>query len=215
MKHKSPILFIRRQAVILAVAAVLYGLLASAYCQPDGVVLLLQQTPAEGGQITPAAGVHRLGMFTELALTAVAKPGYQFVYWLGDVSEPSESSTVVYLDAPKIVIAVFKRAEYGPLVAVERSQSIPGGGGVFPSAADYGNQGFGGPGGKRPSWPSQQKQPEPEPPEVPNFPVPEQGQTGQGDFPVPQPIPEPATISMLGLGTLLVLLRKRKALIST
>ncbi len=173
-------------------------------------MLLLQQTPPQGGTITPAVGVHNFGLNTDVTLTAIPKPGYQFVYWLGDVSDPTANRTIVYLDAPKIVIAVFEQSEYEFLAVQERAQSAPGGG-LFRSAADYARQrggqgGNGGGGGRRPG---PLEPPEPEKPE--DFPVPKVGE----DFPVPEvgedfpvPIPEPATLSFLALGSL-VLLRKR------
>ncbi len=162
--------------------------LEPAYCQSDGPVLLLQQTPPEAGKITPGIGVHNFQSGTEVTLTAVPKPGYQFVYWLGDVSDSTATRTIVYLDAPKIVLAVFEQSEFEFLHAEERSQSAPGGGGLFPSAPDYARQGGGG-GAKRPS-----KRRGPTPPEPEDFPV---------------PIPEPATILLLGFGSL-ALLRKRR-----
>ena len=44
-------------------------------------------------------------------MRAVPKPGFKFLYWLGDVDEMSESETSVQLDSPKIVVAVFSPAE--------------------------------------------------------------------------------------------------------
>lgn len=173
----------------------LCGLIEPAYCQSDDPVLLLQQTPPEAGKITPSVGVHNFESGTEVTLTAVPKPGYQFVYWLGDVSDPTANRTIVYLDAPKIILAVFERSEFEFLLAEERSQSAPGGG-LFASAPDYARQGYTGGGAKRPPkwrWPTP---PEPEEPEEPE------------DFPVP--IPEPATVLLLGFGSL-ALLRKRRA----
>jgi len=200
MKHNSSIFF-GWQPIILTLAVLLCGSLEPAYCQTDGTALLLQQTPTQAGKITPDAGVHHFELNTEVTLTAVPRPGYQFVYWLGDVSDSTANTTIVYLDVPKIVIAVFERSEFEFLAVEERSQSAPHGG-SFASAADYSRQGGAGGGSKRPSkWALTAE--EPEEPELEDPPVPED----VDDFPAP--IPEPATICLMGLGGL-ALLKKRR-----
>jgi hypothetical protein len=181
------------QTVVLVIAVGVIGLLEPAYCKADGAALLLQQTPPNGGSITPVTGVHYFDLNTEVALTAVPEPGYQFVYWLGDVSDPTANSTIAFLDAPKIIIAVFERVKYEFLITEGPSQSAPGGG-LIASAADYSQGGGGGGGGRRP--------PKFRPPGPPEPPKPE-------DFPVPEPIPEPATVSLLALGGLAILTRCR------
>jgi hypothetical protein len=195
--------FLGWHAAILALVVFLCGLPEPAYCQTDGTALLLQQTPPEAGRITPGVGVHSFESDTEVTLTAAAKPGYRFVYWLGDVSDSTANSTVVYLDVPKIIIAVFERSEYEFLVVPEAQQGAPIGG-FFASPVGAGLQGFGGGGGRRPPkwrWPTP---PEPEEPEESEpLPVPEEGD----DFPTP--IPEPATVLLLGFGSL-ALLKKRR-----
>ena len=196
----------------LALAVIVAGLSGPAYCRTNGVALLLQQTPAKGGTISPAVGVHYFDLNTEITLTAVPKPGYQFVYWLGDVSDPTSNSTIAYIDAAKIIIAVFELSEYEFLAAVEeRAKSIPTGG-LRRSAADYARGGGGGAGKpykwSRPSPPEAEEQPPeqpPEPEEEDDFPVPEQGD----DFPVPA-VPEPATVVLLILGSLLAVRRRAK-----
>jgi hypothetical protein len=200
--------------VILALVG-LYGLLEPAYSmdtalerQPsaDTAVLLLQQTNPEAGTVTPDIGVHHFGLNAEVILTAVPKPSYRFLYWMGDVSDPTANSTIVYLDTPKIVIAVFARSEF-ELPEEELQNTVGGIGGMRPSAGDYGNQGFsGGLGPQKFKWPQWGEQPSPPgPPEIPNeFPVPEEELPD--DFPVP--LPEPATALLLGLGGLLFVRRK-------
>ena len=121
--------FIGWRGLISAIAIIVCCLFAPAYCQTSEVSLLLQQTPAKGGAITPTAGVHHFELNSEVTLTAVPKPGYQFIYWLGDVSDPGAASTVVYLDKPKIIIAVFGQTENGTLIA-EEGISFGGGGGA-------------------------------------------------------------------------------------
>jgi hypothetical protein len=206
MMKRNNSIFIRWEAVVLALAVVLCGLLEPAYCETDGTALLLQQAPPQGGKISPSVGVHHFEPYAEVTLTAVPKPGYHFVYWLGDVSDPTANSTIVYLDAPKIVIAVFERVEYDFLVVEERPQSRPVGG-LVGSGADYSRRGGGGGIGRRPSPPSPPSNGENGNGDMNgDFPVPPEG----NDFPVPEPIPEPATVLLLGLGSL-ALLRKRRA----
>ena len=212
MKRNNSI-FTGWECVILALVAVSFGLLGPAYCQTDGIALLLQQTPPEAGKISPGVGVHRFELHTELTLTAIPKPGYQFVYWMGDVSDTTANNTILYLDAPKIVIAVFERAEY-ELLDVEaglQPQSRPVGG-MTASGGDYSRRGGGG-AGRRPIGivangenGNGEDEDFPVPPEGNDFPVPPEG----NDFPVPEPIPEPATILLLSLSSL-ALLRKRRA----
>ena len=195
-------MFLGWKGLILILAFVLFALFRPAYCQLDGTTLLLLQNPDEGGTITPAAGVHYLEQGAEVTLTAIPQPGFQFVCWLGDVSDAMANRTLVYLDAPKIVIAVFEAAEFELALYPERSTSAPGGG-LTRSPKEPINSGFGGPGGERPS-----KQRPPQitlpPEEEHEFPVPEEGD----EFPVPE-VPEPATICLLGFGGLILLNRKQ------
>jgi hypothetical protein len=199
MKSSRPILTVC-EATIFAVAVIMAGLPGPAYCQVQGPALLLQQEPAEGGTITPAAGIHRFALNTTVTLTAVAKPGYQFVYWLGDVGDAVANRTTVYVDGPKIVIAVFERAEFELLEFNEMPTSAPGGGAIA-SAGAFGPRGFGGGGGRRP--PKFRRPPPFEPPEQPDFPVP----GDSDDFPVP--VPEPGTAGLLALGSLCAVVRRR------
>jgi hypothetical protein len=199
MMKREHSIFLGWKGLILIPAFVLFALSGPAYCELDGTTLLLLQNPDEGGTVTPAAGVHYLEQGAEVTLTAVPQPGFQFICWLGDVSDAMANRTLVYLDAPKIVIAVFEAAEFELAIYPEHSTSAPGGG-LFSSPTEILNSGFGADGGKRPHKP-------PGPPQEQNdFPVPEEGE--EEDFPVPE-VPEPATICLLGLGGL-IMLRKRQ-----
>jgi len=150
-------------------------------------VLLLQQTPLEGGTLTPRAGVHCFELNTRITLAAVPKPGFQFLYWLGDVSNPTANRTIVRLDAPKIVIAVFDPV--GPALLVvgdgpeNKGLTVGGGGGaggaLFAGAAEYV--------------------------------LPRRRSSGGGWIIGPRQIiiPEPATVVLLALGSLFVFTRRR------
>jgi hypothetical protein len=137
----------------LAFAIIAFWLIMPAYCQTKDIVLLLEQTPVKGGETTPAAGVHHFKPGAEIMLTAVPKPGYKFIHWLGEVSDATASSTVVYLNKPKVIIAVFEQAEHGGS-ADGGGLPIGGGGGagsgLFPSVLDLSRPGgfSGGGGGK-------------------------------------------------------------------
>ncbi len=175
----------------LAVAIIAFGLIIPAYCQTKDIVLLLEQTPVKGGEITPVAGVHHFKPGTEVILTAVPKPGYKFIHWLGEVSDATASSTVVYLNKPKVIIAVFEQAEHG-ISADGDDLPIGGGGGagggLFPTALDLSRPGgFSGGGGKA----KPQKQ----------------IYFVKGKKPTPE-VPEPATGLLLVLGSLFAFKRR-------
>ena len=207
MKRNKSVSF-RWGTAIAAAAIAVFALCRPSYSQPNEgeVVLYVQQTPVEGGTVNPGVGVHRFGPNSEVTLTAVPNPGYQFVYWLGDVSDATANNTVAYLDAPKIIVAVFERARYEFLAREGGAQSSPTGG-LFGSADDYSSEPLGGEGALRPHkvrGPSAPTPPKEE--EKPkDFPVPKEG----NDFPVPQPIPEPATGMLLILGSMTVFARSR------
>lgn len=201
----------------MTAAALLLCSVSPAHAQIENTALLIQKSPAEGGKINIGEGVHRFEKDAEVTLRAIPNPGYQFVYWLGDVSDAASSTTVVYLDTPKIVIAVFESVRYEFVDLLERAQVSLGRGGLIPSPPDYARTGVSPIGGRRPPkfrWPKL-----PQLPEAPEFPVPEEGEPefpvpGDGDdvdFPVP--IPEPATVVLLGFGGLIVCRRagKRKS----
>ena len=118
--------FVGWKGLISAIAIIAGCIFAPAYCQTSDVSLLLQQTPDKAGETMPLAGVYHFELNSEVTLTAEPKPGYQFLYWLGEVSEPAANSTTVYLDKPKIIIAVFEQTEYG---APDTEMGLPGGGG--------------------------------------------------------------------------------------
>lgn len=186
MKPGSPP-FIGWRRLISAIVIIAGWPFAPAYCQTPNVALLLQQTPAKGGAITPIAGVYHFELNSEITLTAIPEPGYQFVYWLGDVSDPAATSTVVYLDKPKIIIAVFEQAEYGVLAGEVGPSGGGGGSGLVTTVANYGPMGgmSAGTGGRKQKL------------RKPVYP--------KGN----EVIPEPATGVLLVLGSLFAFARRR------
>lgn len=168
----------------MALSIISCGLPTPAHCQTSGVALLVQQTPAEGGIVAPSTGVHHFARNSEIALVAIPKPGYQFVCWLGDVTDPNSSRAVAYLDRPKIVIAVFARIPDEFLFA-----------GESPSAGGSGGS-FGGGGLSRAQEPTP-----PGPPSQPPLRPPKP--------PPPIVIVEPSTILLLALGAVVLRSRRR------
>jgi hypothetical protein len=165
-------------------------------------VLLLEQTPVKGGEIAPVAGIYHFESGSEVRLTAIPEPGYQFVHWLGDVSDATASNTVVYLDKPKVIVAVFEQTEYGTL-AEGGGQSGSGGGaggggsigGLMPTAVDFrrpaGLSGGGGGGSTQP-----------QPGKLVYF-------VDTSDSDTSPEVPEPATGVLLVLGGLFAFARRR------
>ncbi len=198
--EKNNFTFSKWTVAILVLMVVMFGLTGQLYGKTNGSVLLLQQTPTEGGEIAPGVGVHRFEIGSRVTLTAVPEPGYEFVYWIGDVSDATANNTIACLDTPKIIIAVFEKARYDYLPRHENELWAYGN--IYGGAADYTQQGGGGLGGQEP-----RKYGVPERKPGPEFPVPEP--KPESEFPVP--IPEPATGMLLGLGSLLFFKKTRRS----
>lgn len=172
--------------------AVLVFLLTAciAVAQDDtGYALLLQSSPQEAGSITPGNGVLKVQVGQTVELSAVPRAGYRFLYWLGDVGASGAVRTTVQLDSPKMVVAVFERERFDDL----KDASIIAGsaeGGLVGSGSSISGGGSisGG------SYPIINPTPGP----TPTPPL------DDDDFPVPDDIPEPATMALLGLGAFLL-----------
>jgi hypothetical protein len=175
---------------LLLIILIITGLFAPACCLAGDISLFVQQTPDSGGAVNPAAGVYHFAANSQVTLTAKANPGYQFVYWLGDVSDPQAENTVVHLDAPKVVIAVFEQNDSVANVSTPFGAGGGGGGGgglvrnpvdlIQPAAV-------GGASGPKPT------------------------NTSLYGFPGKKPVvPEPATGLLLGLGSLIAFTRRRR-----
>jgi len=181
MKQHDSILFGIR-SLVLVVAAVITGLPHASYCKDAAVALFIQQAPTQGGTITPSAGVHHFAPNSQVTLTAVPRSGYQFVYWLGDVGDPTARSTSIFLNEPKVVVAVFETFERD----YTAGRSGGGGGRMFAAADDIGQHG----------WMGSHHagvDAAPTTPTAPSFPAAD--------------VPEPTTILLLSLGA--AFLRKR------
>ena len=199
------------EAARVAIAVIAAGFFAPAQGEGADVALLLQQTPLDGGKVTPSLGVHFFALNSEIILTAVPNPGYKFIYWLGDVGDPTANRTITYLNKPKIIIAIFEPVEDGSLFM---GRASGGGrvtsGGLVAAAIDYAGWGQTSLAGSR-SRPSEsqatdfyQQVVEPLPPAPPDYPIGPEPVT-----PSEPPIPEPATGILLLLGSLFVIARKR------
>jgi hypothetical protein len=181
-------------AMVICCAILLFCSSAQAAGQEYGASLMLESTPAEGGYLNIKSGVHTFDLYAEVALKATPKPGYQFDCWLGSVSESSHSSTSVYLDSPKMVIAVFERTKFEMAGIEEVEDGVSGGassGGRVRSAGLSDSSLEQAVGGVPPSRPSG--------PHIPH------------NVPVPgKEVPEPATIAILSAGLLILVNRRRK-----
>ena len=168
-----------------------------------GYALLIEQSPVDAGKITPQVGVYRAELDEVVTLRAIPKPGYRFVYWLGDVTDATTNETTIFVDAPKIVIAVFERSEFELLLEAGIVNGL-GRGGLRWQPDFRPRRGGGGSDRKEPKL---LEPPEPPEPRGDEFPVP------SDPFPVPEPgeeIPEPATIILLGVGAASLMLGQRK-----
>lgn len=193
-------------AAILSGIALFLALTGPAYCQDDNTALMLQLSPVEGGKVNIEPGVHMYERDSAVTLKAAANPGYQFVYWAGDVTEPTISTTIVHLGGPKIIIAVFERSKFDILEAEQPPQFSTGQGGLYRSRVERGSDASGDIVYRPPSFDFPRIPHNPPVPEGSDLPVPE-----GNDPPVPDnQIPEPATILLLAGGIFALNNRCRK-----
>jgi len=107
--------------------------------------LFIEESPAKAGVVEPNSGTHCFCANSVVTLSAEPQPGYQFAFWLGDVSDPKAPTTTIHVNSPKVVVAVFRPTEKKRLP--DESGGAGGGGGfgpgaVLPSAMDLGTPAY-------------------------------------------------------------------------
>lgn len=167
--------------------------------QEDGTALMLEMTPPQGGNLNIVPGVHSFDRFAAVTLIATPKPGYQFVYWLGNVSDATAGTTTVYLDSPKMVIAVFTQNKFETIGMDGDAVGGEGSGGLLRSSSSYSSNGGGGGGGNH--------ERDPHEPDVPDSFGENEHDPHSPD--VPAPVPEPATAVLFFAGFLALAKRRR------
>ncbi len=192
-KHKLiPIGFIT--VALVAVVAITQP----AWCQEGYYSLMIQQSPTDAGLVNPGVGIHQVAVGEQVTLKAISKPGYRFLYWMGNVSDASAGQAIVVMDAPKVIVAVFERTEYELLIEAADLAGGQGGGGTLVGV------GVGISGGGSGVAGGSYKQPKTIVITNDDF-----DQSDPFSDPFPVPIPEPATVVLLSMGGLLLLRPKR------
>lgn len=168
----------------------IFVLSVSAFAQTDYAVLV-QESPPGAGEIKPGLGVHSYSANESVTLTTVARSGWRFVYWLGDVSDATANRTMLSVDGPKIIIAVFQRDEFELPAGSSMSVGAQGDH-LIPRYDQYTTTDSGGSDYTPPNNPPYY------PPEPPNNPP-------------PVPTPEPTTaVLFLGIGTWFMTIKRKK-----
>jgi len=115
----------KNMKTLVTIALVLLAIVSTDIIAETNTALLIKQTPENGGTITPSLGVTNYSLNQTVTVSAIPRPGYQFVYWIGDVSDATATSTITYLDSPKVIIAVFERVKYDNLSPFAGPTSAP------------------------------------------------------------------------------------------
>jgi hypothetical protein len=176
---------------IIALSSLGYALALTAgpaFCSEEAVKLVLGQSPADGGIVTPDTGVHHFLTDATIAITANPQEGYRFSHWLGDVTDPASNTTQIHLNSSKAVMAVYEPIARGSgengyqEKGYAASGGVMGSGNIIPTRADFSLNGFSAPGGSA---------------------RPKGIRPSSNQATVPAPVPEPATFILLGVGSIM------------
>lgn len=157
-----------------------------------GYSLLLQPSPVDGGSITPGNGVHKVQIGDQIKVVAVPSAGYRFLYWIGDVGEVGTAQTTVQMNSPKLVVAVFEREQFEDLPDVILGGGSSAGGLHASSGSSSSGSSFYGSSA------------------APEYHYGGYSTTEEDDDDGDTEVPEPATLLLLGLGTLATRIRCHK-----
>jgi hypothetical protein len=173
------------------------GSVSPLMAQQEDFALLMRRSPDYGGYVTPLSGAQTTGLYRLVEISAEPREGFEFIYWLGDVTDPGNSSTTVLLDSPKIVVAIFERSEIANLAP---SDALGVSGGRAFSSGNLTSSRF--------VYPQSLVSPPPasaprKSPVYYNIIFPEDNE--------PDPdVPEPATLTLFAMGALMLAKRKRR-----
>ena len=162
-------------------------------------MLYVEQSPADGGSVSPGAGkVHSYQSGQQVSVSAVPAQGYQFLYWLGAVSDTASATTSVSVDGPRYLVAVFERTQFDEPMTLSTTYAGAGsnqGSGLIRSRgfnpgtlSSPSSSSYEGPTYNYPDYTPEDKDPE---------------------LPIPE-TPEPATMLMLAAGSLGILMKRKQ-----